>query len=202
MGTKVRKAAITLAKHEARPLPIVADAAIAAEVFADGRLVPVLIVDTSERPDIDQLVRAHEFVAPGDVDTTWMRRPGKDRLSSVSLLLEFKRPVSCNVILEFSLPDMIPIVDLIVGARALYIQPGRPGDRLATTIRSPKIIADVPSDDFSPAWDEILPRCLEREFRRRGLLKREARKAAAEHIRTGRQLRYARLFPREGESRG
>jgi len=199
MAKWTHKEALTLARHESVPVPIVADAAIGAEALDDGRMIPVLILDTSERPDIEQLVRAHEHVAPGDVDTTWMRTPRKQELLSVSLLCQFKRPVVCNVILEFPLPDNVPIVDLIVGAGSLYMQPGRPGDKVDTTLDHPKIIISVPSTSFSPAWDDIMLRSLHRDLQRRGLRRRDARRAASELMLRSRDLRNARPFARKDQ---
>jgi hypothetical protein len=193
MSPRSRKKLIKLPKHEATPLPIVADAAIGAVSVADGRLIPVLIVDTSERPDIDQLVRAHQYIAPGDVDTTWMRNRDKVRLDSVSLLCEFKRPVKCVVILEFPLPEKVAVVDLIVGSEAMYLQPGKPGDRIAATLDNPKIIADVSSLDFRPTWDRILTKVVENQFRSRGLRGKQAREAARELIQRDRELWTVRV---------
>jgi hypothetical protein len=61
-----------------RHLPIVADAALAGPV-ADGVLVPVLIVDTSNRSDVAELIRVHKFLPSGDVMTNWAlldKKPG------------------------------------------------------------------------------------------------------------------------------
>src|SRR6478735_1040359 len=52
--------------REAVPIPIVSDAAMGTVGIAEGRIIPVLIVDTTLRPDIDDLVRAHEHLGPGD----------------------------------------------------------------------------------------------------------------------------------------
>ena len=50
---------------------VVGDAAIAASPFVEGRLVPLVIVDTSGRPDLEELVRVHKHLPPGDVETQW-----------------------------------------------------------------------------------------------------------------------------------
>lgn len=179
--------------HETRPVPIVSDAAVATEPVADGRLIPLLIVDTAERPDIEQLVKAHEHITPGDVDTQWGRALGKGELESVFLFCDFKRPVRCFLMLEFELPRLAAVVDLIVGARAVYLQPGQTGDRLVTAFDNPRIIAEVFVDDFAPEWDRIYSKVVEREFRKRGGLRRsQARRAAKDHITQMRHLRGVR----------
>ncbi len=59
--TKPRKAQVA----QSLIVPIVGDAAMAGPV-ADGRLIPVLIVDTSKRPEVAELIRVHAHLPPGD----------------------------------------------------------------------------------------------------------------------------------------
>ncbi|MGQ0600424.1 MAG: hypothetical protein ACT4QE_01860, partial [Anaerolineales bacterium] len=42
------------------PVPIVSEAAVATTIMADGRLVPLVIVDCSARHDIGFAIRAHK----------------------------------------------------------------------------------------------------------------------------------------------
>ena len=61
---KFRPGAKALQHH---PVPILADAAIATEKIGNGKLIPVLILDTSERPDVAELIRIHAHLPQGDV---------------------------------------------------------------------------------------------------------------------------------------
>ena len=47
---------------EREPVPIVADGAIMSKGVADGKLVPLLIIDTTERPDIEEVASYSEHV--------------------------------------------------------------------------------------------------------------------------------------------
>jgi hypothetical protein len=47
------------------PVPIVADAAIATDVVGDGRFIPLVILDTVDRPDIAEIIELQEKVPPG-----------------------------------------------------------------------------------------------------------------------------------------
>ncbi len=59
---------------EAEPVPIVADAGIATVAVGDGRMIPLLILDTSRRPDIEDMVKAHHALeGQGDVKAQWGR---------------------------------------------------------------------------------------------------------------------------------
>jgi hypothetical protein len=46
--------------YEKVPVRIVSDAAIATGGVGEGRLVPVLIVDGEQRPDITEMIRIHK----------------------------------------------------------------------------------------------------------------------------------------------
>ena len=48
---------------EAQPVPIVADGMIATAVMGEGRNIPLLILNTSCRPDIETMVQAHRTLA-------------------------------------------------------------------------------------------------------------------------------------------
>lgn len=57
---------------EAEAVPVVADAGIATVGVGDGRMIPLLILDTSQRPDIEDMVKAHHAVdGQGDVKAQW-----------------------------------------------------------------------------------------------------------------------------------
>lgn len=58
---KIRK------EHEKRAVTIVADAGIAVDGIGGGRLIPLLILDTTDRPDLEELIRVHQHLTPGDV---------------------------------------------------------------------------------------------------------------------------------------
>lgn len=167
-------------QREWTPVRIVGEGAVAGSGVADGKMIPVLIVDTSQRPDIDELVRVHEHLPPGDASSQWGQLKGtKD---SVALVLSFTRPSAVVVILNFDLRAHGGSVDLILASRALYLQPGREGDRLSTTLRHKKILVEVPETGFSEYWAKIRYEFLVREFSGRGLKKREAKLAATRVI--------------------
>jgi hypothetical protein len=179
---------------EAVPVPIVSDALIASRGIGEGRMIPLVILDTSERLDIDELVRAHQEHAPGDTSTIWARR---SRWSEVLLLLfRFERPVRCTVLLEFQ-PDRLGIVvDQAVRSQAIYLQPGRPGDRLMNTPDNPRILAEVPSSGFAAEWNRMYHAALAKDFRRRGLSRKAAKRASIEAIESMRMFGSRRVPPR------
>jgi hypothetical protein len=171
------------AKHMDRrgssPVPIVAEGAIVSAGVADNKLIAIVIIDTTDRPDIDELVRVHEHLPPGDVVVQWGALSGaKD---SVALILKFKRPIETVVVLNFDLNAFGGTVDLIISSRALYLQPGRPGEKPSTTFGNPKILAEVPETGFREKWKAIKHDFLVKHFRNSGLTQRDA-KSAATHL--------------------
>lgn len=133
-------------------VPIVGDAAIAGPI-AEGMLVPLLIVDTSERPDIAEVIRVHKHIAPGDVRFQWAGPQGHPE--DVLLVLDFERPIETRAILRFNIETQAILVEAALTAKALYLQTGRPGDRLMHDPDRPKILIELPDVEFRPQWDRL-----------------------------------------------
>lgn len=158
------------------PVPIVADGAIATVVLGEGRLIPLLILDTSKRPDIEDMVKAHGYLPSGDVKSLWGRIPKSE--SPVSLILQFQRPSEVLIILEFNVTNQGLLIEQILKAKALYLQPGRPGDRPSITMDKPKITVEVPDLGFQEEWKKIWHKTVVKMFKKKGLRRREANLAA------------------------
>jgi len=174
-------------RAEGEPIPIISDGAMASVGVADGRLIPVLIVDTSSRPDVEDLLRAHKGMGPGDVESRWalasQRKPERIRL-----VLSFIRPVRCIVLLDFHISRQGGLVDQIVQSECLFLQSGREGDRVLSTLSEHRILVEVPSKVFRPEWDRMLCEALVRDFRKKGFGKQEAARKARETVELWRQL--------------
>ena len=164
------------------PVPLINDGAIAGEAVGGGRLIPVLIIDTSNRPDIDELVRMHAHLPPGDVTNAWGAISGKKIERQVTLVLHFAQPLEVEVAISFEMPHHAGIVDQILIAQCLYLQPGRSGERLRGTIDHPRILIEVMNPDFRAEWDELLPKVVVSSHRQRGLTRQQARVAAQVQI--------------------
>ena len=57
--------------REAVPIRIVADGAISTGIVGDGRMLPVLILDATERPDIHAFIAMQRDSEAGDVHVQW-----------------------------------------------------------------------------------------------------------------------------------
>ena len=115
-------------------VPIVGDAAIAGPI-ADGRLIPVLILDTSARTDVAELIRVHELLPPGDAQSQWGL--SRDNDDDVMLHLKFVRPMDLELILLLSVERQAILVEGMLSGGGVYLQSGVVGDRLSTTLDTP-----------------------------------------------------------------
>jgi hypothetical protein len=155
---------------------VVGDGLIASQPIGEGRMFPVLILDTRDHPGLVELVKAHATAPPGDVVTTWCTVEGDS--DAVGLSLQFERPMEYSCALLFSLSSQGVLVDQILSTRGCYLQPGKPGDRLSKTLGSPQILIEVPLTGFEADWEAMYDKVLNRRFRDSGLGRRAARRAA------------------------
>jgi hypothetical protein len=172
-------------------VPIVGNGAIAGPVL-EGVTVPVLILDTSTRPEIAEAIRVQAHVSPGDVRIQWGGLEG--RPDDVILTLTFERPIEARAILRFSIEDEAILVEAALTARAIYLQDGRPGDRLMDDPDRPKMLVELPETGFTEKWNEMFLRrmttVLSKKF---GVPKRAAEPHARELIEQLRKLTTFRM---------
>jgi hypothetical protein len=172
--------------EETRSIPIVGDAAIATVSVGHGRLVPLVIIDTATRGDIAELIRIHNHLPPGDVTVRWGQI--KNRLTHVALIIDFQRPLETSAILEFEIVKQGIIVEHVLMSKGLYIQSGKPGDRLKNDLKLPKILLEIPDTGFQKYWDRIYHRAIMRRARQDGVGRGEAKSASRRYIQSIREL--------------
>lgn len=181
-------------------LPIVGDGMIGQPGVQSGRFVPVLIVDCVRHPALEALIHAHKNTPPGDVVCSW----GWNRFSkkNVYLTLRFQRPVETTVTIPFQVTLQGILVESIISARAVYLQPLSSGSRVSEGLDKPKIIVEIPASASFPVWSSVYRRNLESQYRSRGLSRAEAKAAVDEHLALTRdlQLRRRREPPSKGDA--
>ncbi len=134
-------------------VPIAGDAMIAGPPVAEGKMVPLAILDTTHCPRVEELIRVHQHLPPGDVDSQWGQPPHSP--DALRLFLEFHRPMKIRLLLSFSIEAQAPLIESALTAGALYLQSGRPGDRFLHDMGRPKIIIELPDTGFRPIWDKL-----------------------------------------------
>ncbi len=172
-------------------VPIVSDGAIATYAIGDGRMIPVLIVDCTEKVELRDHIYAHEESEAGDVTVTWATL--KRDKAKVALLLEFSKPSVLEVVLQFNIKNQGGLVDGILHSNALYLQPADSGMKVAEGLGKPKILVEIPDTGFLPDWEKLYTHFLVKRFKRSGLSKKDAINAAKEHKSELRELWCRRM---------
>jgi len=160
-------------------VPIVRDGAIATHQIGEGRMVPVLILDCSNKAELRDLIHAHEETDSGDVTVTW--GISKDDKSKVMLILEFFKPSVLEVLLQFDIGKQGGVVDSILHANAVYLQPLESGARVVDGLEKEKILAEIPDTGFLEVWEKLYTESLINIFKKSGFSKKEAKNAAEQH---------------------
>jgi len=153
--------------------------------------MPVVMVDTSDRPDIDELIRVHRFTPPGDCSSRWAT--ALDGGESVFLILKFARPLEADLTIEFNLERHSGLVDNILRARGLYLLHGLDDDTFTTTTENQRILVELPPTGFERTWEGVFRRHVAKIARREGASSSQARRAAADFIADWRALMDIRL---------
>lgn len=174
------------------PVPVVWDAVVATQALAGGRMIPLLIVDTTSRPDIDSMIQAHRLIGPGDVQSVWSKVSRWDD-TRIRLLLVISKPSRCVVALEFDVVAQGGLVDYIVQAQGLYLQGGRPGDRIASTSDAERVLVDVPSKVFRGEWERMFLKGLARKFKKDGCSRVLAKERSRAFLKEWRRFGSMRL---------
>jgi hypothetical protein len=148
----------------------VAEGIVSNRDTANGKFIPVVIVDTENNDEIRESILLQGSVENGKVITSWGRN--KDE-SIIYLIISFQKPVEKEFVIAFDIDKYVGTIDFIVKTRLLYLQPGKNGEKMSTTIEKPKILMEVPSDDFENEWKNIFRKCFERKLLKSNLNKKQ-----------------------------
>ena len=139
-------------------------------------LMPLIIIDTTSRADLTEVIEAQAHLPMGDVIIQWGTLP--KRLDCIALLLKFQRPIERAVLIAFDIAKQGILVEQILQTKGLYIQAGKPGDRLKHDLNGSKMLIEVPDTGIRPYWDKLFFHSVVKSMRRGGLGRRDAREAA------------------------
>ncbi len=178
--------------RESTPVEIVGDGAISTARVGDGRMLPVLILGTDQRPDIVEYIQVHQDSGPGDVNVQWGKMP--EYSDTVMLILSFIRPVQMKMIVAFDLGRNHGfLVEQILFTNGVYIQAGASGDRLRNTMDRPRIVIEIPDTGFRRLWDKLFLQHTVKMLRERGLDRKQAKATAPEAIAQLREIGAFRM---------
>jgi hypothetical protein len=168
-------------RREGHPVRIVADAAVSTRGLHGGRLLPVVLLDTSDRPDVAELIRIHRYHGPGDVQTQWGKIDGHE--GTVALFLTFIRPTQLFMVLEFDIVKQGILVEQALIGQGIYIAKAEADDdRFIKNPERESVIVEVGDTGFRESWDKLFTEHLRKHFRAEGLSRSESRRAATSLI--------------------
>lgn len=177
--------------NNAKTLAVVAFGSISSNYIANGKNVPVLIVDTTDNKEIEEAILLHKGINRGKVITVWGRSIN-GKIITLNINLIEPSPTEFKII--FNIERNYSIIDFIISSQLVYIQPGKPGDRLKTTMSAPMIQIEVPSSHFYDEWYKLYEKNLSKHFRRRkGMSKKVAKQAAIDLYKEIGKLRDFRM---------
>ncbi len=159
---------------------IVGEGLVSAGDKGEGRFIPALILDTSNRPDIDEVIRVHQYCQPGDAESVWVTVPFS--MTNVYLNIRFIKPVQCDFAITFISEEHVNLIYAILHSQALYFLSGQNGDKISTTMGRDRILVEVPRSPFANKWDNEMPKIIAKKFRKEGISKKTANALALEDI--------------------
>ncbi|MGI8989975.1 MAG: hypothetical protein ACR2I2_10365 [Bryobacteraceae bacterium] len=114
--------------RETHPVRMIADAAISTRGRHGGRLLPLLLLDTTDRPDIAEFIRLHEFFGVGDVKAQWGKVEATGHDGTAALFLTFIRPMELFMVLEFNIARQGLLVEQTLTGQGIYLARAEGGD--------------------------------------------------------------------------
>jgi len=148
----------------------------------DGKLVPLVAIDTTERPDIEALFAAYTPQTVGDVAIQWGQRDGAPK-GTVTLFIQFTAPTKLLLILDFEIVRDGFVVDQILRLAELYLEGVIRKNQMDTPTRWSRVRVVVPDTKFGPIWEELLVAELAAQPKALGATERQARLLAMDAIR-------------------
>ncbi len=165
-------------------VPIISDGAIATNGTADGRAIPVLILDCKNHKSLLNHIYLHQNTLPGDVISKW----GANKQSAY-LMLNFSRPTELDVVLKFNIGKQGNLIDGIMRSQGVYLQPSESGLKVSEGMSNPKIIIEVPLATKLPDWDKTFLKAITQRMKHEGGMSRKiAHEAATEYISKMREM--------------
>ncbi|WP_426785254.1 hypothetical protein ACP3TB_16995 [Rahnella variigena] len=159
---------------------MIADGAIAHNATADGRLIPVIILNTIGDDSLLDLIKLQKDSYSGDVTSIWALKRFSKKFAT--LVLIFHNPVELKLAISFEISKHPQLIDGIIQSRAVYLQPGKPGDKLSHNINAPKILVEIPARTTFDEWDNLLMKTILKRLKQQGINKKELKKSALELI--------------------
>ncbi len=169
---------------------IVADASICVQHIAYGKNIPLVIIDATRFPEITRAIDLHRGFNEGKITSTWGSTLDGEH---ICLSVKLTEPVETDFIIHFITLKHAILIELIIFSQLLYIQAGKPGDRLKNDLDAPKLLVEVPSSHYADEWSDIFSKVMIRHYKKLKYSKKIAKKLVREQREEHIKIRDFRL---------
>lgn len=126
---------------------VVSDSLIMQKNLANGRSIPLIIINTTGYPQINRAIDLHSGSDQGEVTLTWGKTPDS---KYIVLVIESISPVEIKYTIAFELYEHYALLETILKTHLVYVQAGKQGDKLMHNFNEPKILIELPITNFEP----------------------------------------------------
>lgn len=167
---------------------------IANRDYANGRLIPAIVISSEEDEYIKEVIKLHSTMPLGDIVIQW----GGTIRSLFSadkwmLYLTFLTPTSYTCCIVFSLKEHYSVIDAILQSRGLRISFGYKGDKVSQLDINNNITIEVPYTGIDSKWEKTLIQIVKSKMRKHKVQKKELNKRTKEYIKQMRDLLNTRF---------
>lgn len=149
------------------------DAMIMNRDECDGKMLPVVILDTENHPNVDEFIKIHRTCAEGEVKYAWGMTEDK---KYINLYINSISPIETSFIIEFEASNKYALVDRIVETNLLILQSGKKGDRITFTWDKDRILLEIPDTGFEEYWSDLKKEIQRKHFLSKGIKKKDVNK--------------------------
>ena len=166
---------------------VIGNGCLSSTEIGEGRFLPSLIIDTEGDVEVSELIALHKTAPPGDTDLSWGIPATFFKSDTITLILEFIRPMKVNFGIDFSVKENHSIIDGIIQSRGFYLQVGSVGDKISE-FKNDFILIEVPDLSFDEYWEKILFDLVKDNLKKNGVKRKEVNNLTAEHIKKMREV--------------
>ena len=152
--------------------------------YADGRLIPSIVISSEEDDYIKEIIKLHSNTSMGDVEVQW----GGTLFSSDRWILNirFYKPIDYNFSIAFSFKNHYSIIDAIFQSRGLRIAYGHKGEKVSQV--SNHIIIEIPDTGIDSKCEKTLVKIVKSKMRKLKIPRKELNKVTLEQINKMREI--------------
>jgi len=168
---------------------------ISSTQWADGRLIPVVVLNSKNGIELKDFLSAHvSSIDQGDVITQWGYPFSQFFKPKVWILsIQFKKPRTFSFYIEFVLDKNPALIDAIFQSRGLYIRYGFPGEKISKGMDQDMVLIEIPDLKRDEEWNNTLRDILRSRFKKQNIDKKKLKDEVEKQIKKMREILHHRI---------